>query len=104
MMSEAALSRLKGRRLAGMRHTARRGALLHPPPLGEVRGPDGDDQLAPDEQAHRVIRLICETCEAHGRLPGLRRSLVAHDMRGPLRPHGGPDRGQRVWRRPTRMT
>ncbi len=56
MMSEAALSLMKGRMLEGMRHQARRGALLNPPPLGDVRGPDGDSHLDPDEQAQRVIR------------------------------------------------
>jgi len=46
MMSEAELSLMKGRMLEGMRHKARRGALLHHPPMGYVRGPDGDSQLA----------------------------------------------------------
>jgi hypothetical protein len=34
----------------------------------------------------------------------LLRYLVAHDIRVPIRPHCGPNRGQLVWRRPTRMT
>ncbi len=104
MMSAAALSLMQGRRLEGMRPKARRGARLHHPPLGSVRGPDGDEQLDPDEQAQRVSRLIFATFEEHGSLHGLLRSLVAHDMRVPIRPHTGPHRGQRVWRRPTRMT
>jgi len=104
MMSEAELSLMKGRLLEGMRNKARRGALLNHPPMGYVRGPDGDSQLDPDEQAQRVIRLIFETFEAHGSLHGLLRSLMAHDMRVPIRPHAGPNRGQLVWRRPTRMT
>ncbi len=87
-----------------MRTKARRGARLNHPPRGYVRGPDGDDQLDPDEQAQRVIRLIFETFEEHGSLHGWLRSLVAHDMRVPIRPHGGLNRGQLVWRRPTRMT
>jgi hypothetical protein len=104
MMSEADLSLMKGRLLEGMRKKARRGALLNHPPMGDVRGPDGDDQLDPDEQSQRVVRLIFETFEEHGRLHGLLRSLVAHDIRMPIRPHAGPNRGQLVWRRPTRMT
>jgi hypothetical protein len=103
MMSEAALSLRKGRRLEGMRHQARRGAWLHHPPLGDVRGPDGDDQLDPDEQAQRVSRLSFATCEEHGSLHGLLRSLVAHDIRVPMRPHSGLNRGPLEWRRPTRM-
>jgi len=95
---------MKGRMLEGMRHKARRGELLNHPPMGYVRGPDGDYQMDPDEQAQRVIRLIFETFEEHGSLQGVLRSLVAHDMRVPIRPHTGPNRGQLVWRRPTRMT
>jgi DNA invertase Pin-like site-specific DNA recombinase len=104
MLSEAALSLMQGRRLEGMRTKARRGDLLHPPPMGYVRGPDGDDQRDPDEQAHRVVRLIFAVCEPQGRLHGLLRSLVAHDRRVPIRPHAGLNRGPLAWRRPTRMT
>lgn len=104
MMSEAELYLMKGRMLEGMRNKARRGELLNHPPMGYVRGPDGDYQLDPDEQAQRVIRLIFDTFEAQGSLHGLLHYLVAHDIRVPIRPHGGPNRGQLVWRRPTRMT
>ena len=104
MMSEAELYLMKGRLLEGMRHKARRGELLNHPPMGYVRGPDGDYQLDPDEQAQRVMRLIFETFEEQGSLHGLLRYLVAHDIRVPIRPHYGPTRGQLVWRRPTRMT
>src|SRR5436305_6265653 len=48
MMSEAELSLMKGRMLEGMRHKARRGELLNHPPMGDVRGPDGDYQRDPD--------------------------------------------------------
>jgi len=94
---------MQGRMWAGRRHTARRGALLHPPPRGSVRGPDGDDQRDPEAQAQRVVRLLCDVCEPQGSRPGVLRSLVAHDMRLPMRPQAGLHRGQRVWRRPTRM-
>jgi DNA invertase Pin-like site-specific DNA recombinase len=104
MMSEAELHILKGRLLEGMRHKAKRGALLNHPPMGYVRGPEGDYQLDPDEQAQEVIRLIFDAFERQGSLHGLLRSLVAHDVRLPIRPHGGLNRGQLEWRRPTRMT
>ena len=104
MMSEAELSLMQGRLWEGMRKKARRGALLHHPPRGDVRGPDGDYPLDPDEQAQRVVRLICAVFEPQGSLHGWLRSLVAHDRRMPMRPHAGLNRGQRVWRRPTRMT
>jgi hypothetical protein len=60
--------------------------------------------LDPDEQAQWVIRLIVKTFAEPGSLHGVRRSWVAHDIRLPIRPHWGPNRGQLVWRRPTRMT
>jgi DNA invertase Pin-like site-specific DNA recombinase len=104
MMSEAELYLMKGRLLEGMRNKARRGELLNHPPMGYVRGPDGDYQLDPDEQAQRVVRLIFDVFEQQGSLHGLLRYLVAHDIRMPIRPHAGPNRGQLVWRRPTRMT
>ena len=103
MMSEAELSLRKGRMLEGMRNKARRGALLNHPPMGYVRGPDGDDQLDPDEQAQRVVRRIFDVFEQQGSLHGLLRSLVAHDLRLPIRPHSGLNRGHLEWRRPTRM-
>jgi len=102
MMSEADRSLMQGRMLEGRRTKARRGALRHPPPMGDVRGLDGDAPLDPDEQAQRVIRLICETFEEQGSLHGWLRSLVAHALRVPMRPPCGPNRGPRVWRRPTR--
>src|SRR6266478_10110572 len=104
MRSEAARSLMTGRRLEGMRKKARRGALLHHPPMGDVRGPDGDDQLDPDEQAQRVVRLICDVFEQQGSLHGVLRYLAAHDIRLPIRPHTGPTRGQLEWHRPSRTT
>ena len=104
MMNEAELYLMKGRLLEGMRHKARRGELLNHPPMGYVRGPDGDYQLDPDAQAQRVVRLIFDVFEQQGSLHGLLRYLVAHDIRLPIRPHFGTNRGQLEWRRPTRMT
>src|SRR5437660_3244135 len=104
MMNEAELYIMKGRLLEGMRHKARRGDLLNHPPMGYVRGPDGDYQLDSDEQAQRVVRLIFDVFEQQGSLHGLLRYLVAHDIRLPIRPHSGLNRGHLEWRRPTRMT
>jgi len=73
MMSEAELDILKSRMFEGMRHKAQRGELLNHPPMGYVRGPDGDDQWDPDAQAQRVIRLICDVFEPQGSLHGVLR-------------------------------
>ena len=93
MMNEAELYIMKGRLLEGRRHKAQRGDLLNDPPLGYVRGPDGDYQLDPDEQAQRVVRLIFDVFEQQGSLHGLLRYLVAHDIRladsPPHRPQPG---------------
>jgi DNA invertase Pin-like site-specific DNA recombinase len=104
MMNEAELYLMKGRLLEGMRHKARRGELLNHPPMGYVRGPNGDYQLDLDAQARRVVRLIFDVFEQQGSLHGLLRYLVAHDIRLPIRPHFGSNRGQLEWRRPNRMT
>jgi Resolvase, N terminal domain len=104
MMNEAELSLLKGRMHEGRRNKAQRGERLHHPPMGYVRGSDGDYPLDPDEQARRVVGLMFDVCEQPGRLPGLLRYLVAHDIRLPIRPHRGVNRGQLEWHRPNRMT
>ena len=104
MMSEAELYIMKGRLLEGRRNKAQRGDLLTEPPLGYVRGPDGAYQLDPDEQAQRVVRLIFDVFEQQGSLHGVLRYLVVHDIRLPIRPHKGANRGQLEWHRPSRMT
>ena len=104
MMNEAELYILKGRMHEGRRNKAKRAELLNHPPMGYVRGADRDYHLDPDEQAQRVVRLIFDVFEQQGSLHGLLRYLVAHDIRLPIRPHQGANRGQLEWRRPNRMT
>jgi len=104
MMNEAELYILKGRMHEGRRNKAKRGELLNHPPMGYVRGPDSDYQLDPDEQAQRVVRLLFDVFEQQGSLHGLLRYFVAHDIRLPIRPHRGTNRGQLEWHRPNRMT
>jgi len=104
MMNEAELYILKGRMHEGRRNKAKRGELLNHPPMGYVRGSDGDYHLDPDEQARRVVRLIFKVFEQQGSLHGLLRYVVAQDIRLPIRPHRGVNRGQLEWHRPNRMT
>jgi len=103
-MSEAELHILKSRMLEGKRNKARRGELLNHPPMGYVRGPDGDYRMDPDEQAQHVVRLVFDVFEEQGSLHGLLRYLKKDDIRMPIRPHFGANRGQLEWRRPNRMT
>jgi DNA invertase Pin-like site-specific DNA recombinase len=104
MMNEAELYILKGRLHEGRLNKAKRGELLNHPPMGYVRGADRDYHLDPDEQARRVVGLIFDVFEQQGSLHGLLRYLVAHEIRLPIRPHKGPNRGQLEWHRPNRMT
>ena len=104
MMNEAELYILKGRLHEGRLNKAKRGELLNHPPMGYVRGADRDYHLDPDEQARRVVGLIFDVFEQQGSLHGLWRYLVAHEIRLPIRPHKGPNRGQLEWHRPNRMT
>ena len=94
MMNEAELYILKGRMHEGRRNKAQRGDLLNHPPMGYVRGADGDYHLDPDEQDQRGVRLIFDVFEQQGSLHGLLRYLVAHDIRMPICPHSGVNRGQ----------
>jgi len=103
-MSEAELHILKSRMLEGTRNKARRGEMLYYPPVGYVRAVDGGYQLDPDEQVQSVIRLIFDVFERVGTMHGLLRWLKSHDVQIPLRPNCGPNRGQLVWRRPSRST
>jgi DNA invertase Pin-like site-specific DNA recombinase len=104
MMNEAELYILKGRMHEGRRNKAKRAELLNHPPMGYVRGADRDYHLDPDEQARRVVQLIFDVFEQQGSLHGLLRYLVAHDIRLPIRPFQGVNRGQLEWHRPTRQT
>jgi len=104
MMSEAELHILKSRMVEGMRNKARRGELLNHPPLGYVRTSEGDFELDPDEQVQDVVRLVFDAFLQQGSLHGLLRYLKANNIRLPIRPHFGPNRGELEWRRPNRVT
>ena len=102
IMSEAELHILKERMYQGKLNKARRGELYGPPPIGYVRIAGGPPVLYPDEQVQAVVRLIFDQFERQGTLHGLLRYLVHHGIRLPVRPPGGPNRGQLEWRRPSR--
>jgi len=60
--------------------------------------------IDPDEQVQSVVKLIFEQFVRRGSVQGLLRWLVQQDVKLPIRPHQGPNRGQLEWRRPTRVT
>jgi hypothetical protein len=103
IMSAAELHSLRGRMNEGRLNKARRGQLFNHAPIGYLRVPDGLI-LDPDEQVQGVVRLIFDQFERQGSIHGLLRYLVKHGIRLPVRPHGGPNRGQLEWHRPNRET
>jgi len=103
-MSEAELHILKSRLQQGMWNKAQRGEVLNHAPIGYVRTPAGDFVIDPDEQAQAVVRLIFDQFTRRGSVNGLLKWLVAHDVKLPIRPHFGANRGELEWRRPNRPT
>jgi DNA invertase Pin-like site-specific DNA recombinase len=103
-MSEAELHIIKERMYQGKRNKAGRGDLYTHPPIGYIKLPTGRFALDPDEQVQAVVCLIFDEFDRQGSLHGLLRYLVHHGIRMPVRPHGGPDKGQLQWRRPNRET
>jgi DNA invertase Pin-like site-specific DNA recombinase len=103
-MSEAELHVLKGRLQQGMWNKAERGEVLNHPPIGYIRTIGGDFVIDPDEQVQSVVKLIFEQFTRRGSVNGLLQWLVRHDVKAPVRPHCGPNRGQLEWRRPNRAT
>ena len=103
-MSEAELHILRNRMYQGLLNKARRGEVYNHPPAGYVKNPAGAFVFDADEQVQSVIRLIFEQFERQGTVQGLLRYLVKHGIRMPIRPLGGPNRGQLEWHRPNRPT
>lgn len=103
-MSEAELHILKSRLQQGMWNKAQRGEVLNHAPIGYVRTLAGDFVIDPDEQVQAVVRLIFEQFTRRGSVNGLLKWLVRHDVKLPIRPHFGANRGELEWRRPNRVT
>jgi DNA invertase Pin-like site-specific DNA recombinase len=104
MMNEAELHVLKARMYQGKLNKARRGELFSTPPIGYIRVPTGEWAMDPDEHVQAVVRLIFDQFDREASVHSLLRYLVHHQIRIPVRPAGGPNRGQLEWRRPNRVT
>ncbi|MBI3465860.1 MAG: recombinase family protein [Planctomycetes bacterium] len=103
-MSEAELHILKSRLQQGLWNKAARGAVLNHAPIGYVRTVAGDFVMDPDEPVQAVTRLIFAQFQRRGSVNGLLRWLVRQDVKLPVRPHFGANRGELEWRRPNRVT
>jgi DNA invertase Pin-like site-specific DNA recombinase len=103
-MSEAELHILKSRLQQGMWNKAERGEVLNHAPLGYLRTVAGDFVIDPDEQVQAVVRLLFAQFTRRGSVNGLLKWLVRNDVKVPIRPHYGVNRGELEWRRPNRVT
>jgi DNA invertase Pin-like site-specific DNA recombinase len=103
-LSEAELHILRQRMHQGRLNKAKRGELFNHPPIGYIRQQSGELALDPDEQVQAVVRLIFDQFDELGTINAVLRYLVRNDVRLPIRPHSGPERGQLQWRRPNRQT
>ena len=103
-MSEAELHILKSRLQQGMWNKAERGEVFNHPPIGYVRTPAGDFVIDPDEQVQSAVRMVFDQFARRGSVSGLLRWLAQHDVKLPVRPHFGSNRGELEWRRANRVT
>jgi hypothetical protein len=100
-ISEVELHTMRNRLLLGKLNKAQRGELFSHLPMGYVRTPSGEVALDPDEQVQAAIRLVFIKFAELKSINAVLRYLARTDVRLPVRPHGGPSRGQLTWRRPS---
>ncbi len=81
---------------------ARRGQLAVPLPAGLVRRPSGEVALDPDEQVQAVVRLVFGLFERLGTVNAVLCFLADNHIQLGVRVREGPERGELVWRRPSR--
>ena len=103
-MSEAELHVMRSRMYEGLCNKAARGEVLNHPPIGYVRTPNGDFMIDPDAQVQATVQSVFERFGRWGSISGLLKSLVSDQIRIPVRPHFGPNRGDLEWREPNRAT
>lgn len=97
-MSEAELHVLRNRLHLGKQNKAKRGELFAHAPRGFIKSPAGQLMLDPDEQVQSTIALCFEKFEQLGSGRALLRWLRDNDIRLPVRPAKGPDRGNLLWK------
>ncbi|MFG2943569.1 recombinase family protein [Streptomyces sp. NPDC048282] len=102
-ISEAELHLIKQRMWNGRIGKARRGELAVPLPVGYLRLADGHVVKDPDEQVQAVVRLVFDLFDELGLINGVLRFLVDHGIQIGVRAREGPEKGQLVWRRPSRI-
>lgn len=103
-LSEAELHIIRQRMSQGRMNKAKRGELFNHAPIGYVRLPTGQIVVDPDEQVQAVVRLIFDQFEKLASINAILRYLVRHEIKLPVRPHCGVNRGRLEWHRPNRQT
>ncbi|MFJ8828233.1 recombinase family protein [Streptomyces sp. NPDC102467] len=102
-ISEAELHLIKQRMWNGRIGKARRGELAMPLPVGYLRLADGQIVKDPDEQVQAVVCLVFDLFDELALINGVLRFLVQHGIQFGIRAREGPEKGQLVWRRPSRI-
>ena len=103
-ISEVELHTMRNRLQRGSLNKAQRGELFLGAPMGYATLPNGTLAFDPDAQARSVVQLLFDQFEQIGTIHGLMRYLVRQRIRLPVRPRGGPNKGELDWRRPTPAT
>ena len=104
MFTEIEIHILKGRMRAARDNKAKRGELFNHPPIGYVRSPSREMVIDPDQQVQSIVHLVFDKFDELQSLNALLQYLTKHEIRMPVRPHYGPNRGNLEWRRPSRAT
>jgi len=97
-MSEAELHVLRARLRGGMLNKARRGELAMRLPVGFVYDTCDRVVLNPDQQVQKSIRLLFDTFRRVGSAHATVRDFREQGLLFPKRLHGGPSKGEIVWR------
>jgi len=101
IMNEAELHILQGRMHQALLNKAKRGDLYIRAPAGYLKLSTSEITLDPDEQAQSIIRLIFDEFDRRGSIRRVLRFLQENDIKLPIRPHAGPNKGQLEWRHAT---
>ncbi len=104
IMSEMELHTMRGRLQRGRMNKAARGELFIAQRVGYIILPDGIMDMDPDEEVRGVVRLVFEKFDELGACRAVFRYLREHQIRLPIRPHTGPQRGRLQWRDATPST
>lgn len=97
-LSEAELHVLRARLRGGILNKARRGALHVPLPIGLAYREDGRVILEPDQQIQQALRIFFDTFARTGSASATVRDFRQRGLQFPHRVHGGPRKGEVVWR------